>query len=115
MHNYTPFIMNRTICERCNAHVQIPLIDEINLRQHQQSKSCKAIVAKKKASANQFRLTSLFRHVYASPAASDATAAAVQPVISTSSPSSTSAEESMGMEEEADDGHDVCKSLVVQF
>ena len=42
-------------------------------------------------------------------------AAAVQPVIPTSSPSSTSAEEIMDMEVEADDEHDVCKSLEVQF
>ena len=34
--------MNVTICDCCNVQLQIPLIDEINLRQHQQSKSCKA-------------------------------------------------------------------------
>ena len=85
--------MNITICDRCNAQLQIPLIDEINLRQHQQSKSCKAIAAKVKASASQPKITSLLRHVFASPAASDATAAAVQPVTPISSPSSTSAEE----------------------
>ena len=62
--------MNITICDRCNAQLQIPLIDEINLRQHQQSKSCKAIAAKVKASASQPKITS--RHVFASPAASDA-------------------------------------------
>ena len=72
--------MNITICDRCNAQLQIPLIDEINLRQHQQSKSCKAVAAKVKASASQPKITSLLRHVFASPAASDATAAAVQPV-----------------------------------
>eukprot|EP00731_Ephydatia_muelleri_P006179 Em0003g427a len=64
--------MNITICDRCNAQLQIPLIDEINLRQHQQSKSCKAIAAKVKASASQPKITSLLRHVFASPAASDA-------------------------------------------
>ena len=80
--------MNITICDRCNAQLQIPLIDEINLRQHQQSKSCKAIAAKVKASASQPKITSLLRHVFASPAASDATAAAVQPVTPISSPSS---------------------------
>ena len=90
LHNYTPSIMNWTICERCNAQLQIPLIDEINLQQHQQSKSCKVIAAKIKTSANQFRITSLLRHMYASPAASDATAAAVQLVMPISSPSSTS-------------------------
>ena len=51
--------------------------------------------------------------MFASPAASNATAAAVQPVMPTSSPSSTSAEEIMGVE--AEDEHDVCKSFVVQF
>ena len=71
--------MNITICDRCNVQLQIPLIDEINLRQHQQSKSCKAVAAKVKASASQPKITSLLRHVFASPAASDATAAAVQP------------------------------------
>ena len=103
------------ICHRCNAQLQIPLIDEINLRQHQQFKSCKAIAAKEKASASQPRITTLLRHVFASPAASNATAAAVQPVTPTFSPSSTSAEEIMGVEVEAEDKHDVCKSLVVQF
>eukprot|EP00731_Ephydatia_muelleri_P005837 Em0003g85a len=44
-------------------------------------------------------------HVFASPAASDATAAAVQPVTPISSPSSTSAEEIVGVEVEAEDGH----------
>ena len=92
----------KTICDRCNAQLQIPLIDEINLRQHQQSKSCKAIAAKVKASASQPKITSLLRHVFASPAASDATAAAVQPVTPISSPSSTSAEEIVGVEVEAD-------------
>ena len=92
--------MNITICDRCNAQLQIPLIDEINLRQHQQSKSCKAIAAKVKASASQPKITSLLRHVFASPAASDATAAAVQPVTPISSPSSTSAEEIVGVEVE---------------
>ena len=82
--------MNITICDSCNAQLQIPLIDEINLRQHQQSKSCKAIAAKVKASASQPKITSLLRQ---SPAASDATAAALQPVTPISSPSSTSAEE----------------------
>ena len=62
--------MNITICDRCNAQLQIPLIDEINPRQHQQSKSC---AAKVKASASQPKITSLLRHVFASPAASDAT------------------------------------------
>ena len=71
--------MNITICE---------LIDEINLRQQQQSKSCKAIAAKVKASASQPRITTLLRHGFASTAASDATAAAVQPITPTSSPSS---------------------------
>ena len=52
--------MNITIC---NAQLQIPLIDEINLRQHQQSKSCKAIAAKVKASASQPKITPLLRHV----------------------------------------------------
>ena len=33
--------MNITICDRCNVQLQIPLIDEINLRQHQESNSCK--------------------------------------------------------------------------
>ena len=33
----TRFHMNITICDRCNAQLQIPLIDEINLRQHQQA------------------------------------------------------------------------------
>ena len=63
------------------------------------------------------RLTTLLRHVFASPAASNATctAASVQPVTPTSSPSSTSAEEIMGVEVEAEGEHDVCKSLVVQF
>ena len=107
--------MNITICDRCNAQLQIPLIDEINLRQHQQSKSCKAIAAKVKASASQPKITSLLRHVFASPAASDATAAAVQPVTRISSPSSTSAEEIVGVEVEAEGEHDACKSLVVQF
>ena len=107
--------MNITICDRCNAQLQIPLIDEINLRQHQQSKSCKAIAAKVKASASQPKITSLLRHVFASPAASDATAAAVQPVTPISSPSSTSAEEIVGVEVEAEGEHDACKSLVVQF
>ena len=92
--------MNITICDRCNAQLQIPLIDEINLRQHQQSKSCKAIAAKVKASASQPKITSLLRHVFASPAASDATAAAVKPVTPISSPSSTSAEEIVGVEVE---------------
>ena len=55
--------MNITICDRCNAQLQIPLIDEINLRQYQQSKSCKAIAAKVKASASQPKITSL-RHVF---------------------------------------------------
>ena len=57
------FIMNITICDRCNAQLQIPLIDEINLRQHQQSKSCKAIAAKVKASPSQPTITTLLRHV----------------------------------------------------
>ena len=56
--------MNISICDRCNAQLQIPLIDEINLRQHQQSKSCKAIAAKVKASASQPKITSLLRHVF---------------------------------------------------
>ena len=56
--------MNITICDRCNAQLQIPLIDEINLRQHQQSKSCKAIAAKVKASASQPKITSLLGHVF---------------------------------------------------
>ena len=73
------------------------------------------IAAKVKASASQPRITTLLRHVFASPAASNATAAAVQPVTPTSIPSSTSAEEIMGVEVEAEDEHDVCKSLVVQF
>ncbi|KAL5500220.1 hypothetical protein EMCRGX_G011741 [Ephydatia muelleri] len=94
--------MNITICDRCNVQLQIPLIDEINLRQHQQSKSCKAVAAKVKASASQPKITSLLRHVFASPAASDATAAAVQPVTPISSPSSTSAEEIVGVEVEAE-------------
>ena len=105
--------MNITICDRCNAQLQIPLIDEINLRQHQQSKSCKAISAKVKASASQPRITTLLRHVFASPAASNATAAAVQPVTPISSPSSTSAEEIVGVEVEAEGEHDACKSLAV--
>ena len=78
--------MNITICE---------LIDKINLRQQQQSKSCKAIAAKVKASASQPRITTLLRHGFASTAASNATAAAVQPITPTTSPSSTSAEEIM--------------------
>ena len=36
---------------------------KINLRQHQQSKSCKAIAAKIKASASQPKITTLLRHV----------------------------------------------------
>ena len=97
--------MNTTICDRCNVQLQIPLIDEINLRQHQQSKSCKAVAAKVKASASQPKITSL-RHVFPSPAASDATAAAVQPVTPIST---TSAEEIVGVEVEAEGEHDACK------
>ena len=89
--------MNITICDRCNVQLQIPLIDEINLRQHQQSIGCKAVAAKVKASASQPKITSLLRHVFASPAARDATAAAVQPVTPISCPSSTSAEEIVGV------------------
>ena len=55
LHNHTPFIVNRTIYKRFNIQLQIPLIDEINLRQHQQLESCEAIAAKIKASANQPR------------------------------------------------------------
>ena len=82
--------LSSSICDRCNGQLQIPLIDGINLRQHQQSKSYKAIAAKVKASASQPKITTLLRHMFASPAASDATAAAVQPVTPISSPSSTS-------------------------
>ena len=48
------------------------------------------IAAKVNASASQPKITTLLRHVFASPGASDAAAAAVQPVTSISSPSSTS-------------------------
>ena len=51
--------------------------------------------------------------MFASPAASDATVAAVQPVTLISSLSSK--EEIVGVEVEAEDEHYACKSLVVQF
>ena len=77
--------------------------------------SCEAIAAKVKASTSQPKITTLLRHVFASPGASDATAAAVQLVTPISSLSSTSKEEIVGVEVEAEDEHYACKSLVVQF